>query len=86
MSIVIAIIEAIQDRGTCDDWTNPQNLDVLLSAMKGEVEDANGKTIYTPVETTIWDLLNLSGVIDQVEYHLSQTLSLVGKPPETPLL
>ena len=86
MSIVIAIIEAIQDRGTFDDWTNPQNLDVLLSLMKGEVEDANGKTIYTPVETTIWDLLNLSGVIDQVEYHISQTLNLVGKPPETPLL
>lgn len=86
MSIVIAIIEAIQDRGTFDDWTRPQNLDVLLSMMKGEVEDENGKTIYTPVETTIWDLLNLSGVIDEVEYHLSQTLSLVGKPPETPLL
>lgn len=86
MSIVIALIEAIQDRGTFEDWTHQQNLDVLLSILKGEVKDQNGKTIYTPVETTIWDLLNLSGVINQVEYHISQTLSLVGKPPETPLL
>lgn len=85
MSIVIAIIEAIQDRGTFEDWTKPQNLDVLLSVMKGEVKH-QGEIISTPVEDTIWNLLNLSGVIDQVEYHISQTLELVGKPPETPLL
>ena len=85
MSIVIALIEAIQDRGTFDDWTYPQNLDVLLSILKGEVK-YRGQIINSPVEDTIWNLLNLSGVIDQVEYHISQTLNLVGKPPETPLL
>ena len=85
MSIVIALIEAIQDRGTFDDWTKSQNLDVLLSILKGEAKH-RGQIINSPVEDTIWNLLNLSGVIDQVEYHISQTLNLVGKPPETPLL
>ena len=86
MSIVIALIEAIKDRGTFDDYTRSQNLDALLNVLKGEVKDQNGKRVYSPVEETIWNSLNLSGLIDRAEHCISTELSLVGKPPETPLL
>ena len=87
MSIMIAILEAIRDRGTFTDWSKGKNLEVLINVMRGEVKDQKGNTLdASNIECTIWDLMNLGAVIDEVEYHLSHTLSLVGKPIETPLL
>jgi len=87
MSIMIAILEAIRDRGTFNDWSKGENLEVLIRVMRGEVKDEKGNTLHaSQIEGTIWDLMNFGAVIDQVEYHVSETLSLVGKPPETPLL
>ena len=85
---MIAILEAIRDRGTFNDWSKGENLEVLIRVMRGEVKDEKGNTLdASQIEGTIWDLMNFGAVIDQVEYHVEyETLSLVGKPPETPLL